>query len=81
MHVANNKVHNIKCLGYDALPVGPTTSLGTNLISGMWYDGENGSSYKEISRLGIQLALQNVLICHSNSARLKFVSMPNLEIT
>jgi len=40
MHVANNKVHNSKCLGYDALPVGPTTSLGTNLISGMWYDGE-----------------------------------------
>jgi hypothetical protein len=51
MHV-ENKVHNIKCLGYDALPAGSTTSLGTNLISGMWYDGENGSSYKEISRIG-----------------------------
>jgi len=34
MHVANNKVRNIKCLGYDALPEGPTTSLGNNLYLG-----------------------------------------------
>jgi hypothetical protein len=61
MHVANNKMHNIKCLGYDALPVGPTTSLGTDLISGMWYDGENGSSYKAISRLGIPTKIPK---CH-----------------
>jgi len=57
MHVANNKVHNIKCLGYDAFPVGPTTSLGINLTSGMWYDGENGSNYKEISILGIPTSI------------------------
>jgi hypothetical protein len=61
MHVANNKVHNIKCLGYDAFPVEPTTSLGTNLISGMWYNGENGSNYKEISRLDIPTSIQK---CH-----------------
>jgi len=64
MHAANNKVqHNIKCLGYDALPVGPTTSPGNNLISGMWYDAENGSSYKKISRLGIPTSIPK---CHQS---------------